>query len=1018
VPTIDDALPVPALVSRVRALELGSLLTSRQNCSASPPQGHRVVGSVSCERFVGRDEHLALLDAGRDAAVIVGEAGVGKSRLVAELERRASERGERVLIGECLELTEGELPYAPVIWALRNEFREGVLGGLPVQDRVELGRLWPELTPPRAGAEVGAEPADKGRLFSLLLELLARLAEKHRIWFVVEDLHWADQATRDFVAFLVRAARGEAIGVVLTVRAEDLHRDRPLRAFVSELTRVRGVRRVELVPFTREELALQVEGITGRRPCARLVDRMFERSEGNAFYTEELLAAGESAELPVSLRELLLLRVDGLSPCARRLVEVATIAGRAIDARLLELVSELAGDGFAEALRETLIHQVLVEVAGGAYAFRHALVREVVYEDLLVGDRRELHAAVARVLAAQPELAATGTSWAGELAHHWYAAGEVAAALEAAVGASVEAERMFAFAESHWHCERALLLWDHVPDPDGVAGIDRGALLGRAAAAALHAHEPARAVELAREAVAELSFVRDAVRLARVQMVLGRSLWLCGDHVAALAAYQDAVRLIPSEPPSAKRASVLAGEALALMLSGRSRDALSVAQDALTLAREVGDKLTEAGLLNTLAYLGPLAGDPVEHAARARAIATELAGVEEVSRSYINGTAALDYEGRTREAAALAEEGIAALRRWGAEEHRYYLVVCLAYYRLRLGEWEEVERLCADAPPEGAVDAAAHHLVGGQLAMGRGDFVTAEMEFALAQPLARAPMWWPPTIAAISTMRLWQGRLDDAADGINDAVEALSSVDYAPWLHDFADAYATAARIAADRAELMRARRSGDVGAAVAMAEDALARLRTLLGSVPEGRQPPRAVAHHALTAAELSRAAGTGDPAAWAEAGEQFRQLGEVYTLAYAQFRQAESLLAHRPADEPTSASLLADAHLITTRLGEKPLRAAIEALAQRSRMHLGEPSDQPADAFAEQGITPREREVLELLAQGASNHQIAQELVISEKTAGVHVSHILSKLGARNRTEAAAIAYRLGVVCQRTPS
>jgi DNA-binding CsgD family transcriptional regulator len=216
----------------------------------------------------------------------------------------------------------------------------------------------------------------------------------------------------------------------------------------------------------------------------------------------------------------------------------------------------------------------------------------------------------------------------------------------------------------------------------------------------------------------------------------------------------------------------------------------------------------------------------------------------------------------------------------------------------------------------------------------------------------------------------------------------------------------------------MRARRSEDVRAAVAMAEDALARLRTLLASVPDGRQPPRAVAYHALTLAELSRAAGASDPAAWEQPGEQFRQLGEVYTLAYALFRQAESLLAHRPGVEPSSASLLADAHLITTRLGEKPLRAAIEAFAQRSRIRLGEPSDKPADAFAEQGITPREREVLELLAKGASNHQIAQELVISEKTASVHVSHILSKLGARNRTEAAAIAHRLGVIRQRTPS
>jgi DNA-binding CsgD family transcriptional regulator len=250
-------------------------------------------------------------------------------------------------------------------------------------------------------------------------------------------------------------------------------------------------------------------------------------------------------------------------------------------------------------------------------------------------------------------------------------------------------------------------------------------------------------------------------------------------------------------------------------------------------------------------------------------------------------------------------------------------------------------------------------------------------------------------------------------------MEAVSDLSYAPWLHDFGDVYPTAARIAADRAERARARGEGDASHAceATVAERAVARLDAMLATFPPSKQPPRPVACRWLTAAETLRAAGRSDPSAWGRAADEFRGLNEPYTLAYAAFRGAEAILAQGPGRIEDAVALLEEAWNITGRLGEQPLHAEIEALAERSRIRLGASADERPDVLVERGITPREQEVLTLLAEGASNRDIAHRLVISEKTASVHVSHILAKLGARNRAEAAAIASRLGAPVSAQP-
>jgi class 3 adenylate cyclase/tetratricopeptide (TPR) repeat protein len=950
-------LPAPVLTHELswtplESTEPDSMQPPRDDLPPLPPTTHlrtplavpqpflrledEIQGPVSSERFVGRESELAALRADSGVVLIAGDAGVGKSRLVSEVERRASAEGKLVLVGECFELTEGELPYGPIVAALRPVLHEPeLIDSFSSHDRAELSRLWPELAPPDTVVARNGHTSSQDRIFAVLLQLLTRLALQQPLILIVEDLHWADRSTRDFLSFLVRAARGARVLVMATLRDEDVHRDHPVRGFVAELARVRGVRRFQLAPFSRTELSLQVEAILGRRPSADLVEHLFERSEGNAFYTEELLAAGARTELPPSLRDVLLVRIERLSPPARRLLAVAATAGRAVDERLLAAVAGVPDLDFPDALREGLGHQVLVAHGDGtSYGFRHALVREAVYGDLLATERVELHGALARTLVQRPELSPTGIGVAAELAHHWYAAGDTGRALTASVTASAEAERAFAFDETHRHCERALALWHTVPDPARAAGIDRIALLARASAAAIRADDPARAAELARRAAAEIDPALEPLRLARIHVLLGRASWLCADMDGALSAYRTAVKLVPPEPPSSERALVLAGEGQVLMLSGRSAEARERCEEALKLAVAVGDRLVQAQVHNTLAGLGGLAGDSVAHATTAREIATSVDAIEEIGRSYANGSEALEYDGRVEEAIALAQEGIAAAPRWGMRDYIVYLNFNVAGWQLRLGRLAEAERICNEVTPRGHTAAASRHRILGELAAARGELDVARAELERAAELAKGMggvEWWPAAMAALGLVHLRQGRPDDAAEALDAAVAAVDDLEYKAWLPDFVDVYPIAVRVRADRAEHARSAGS-DPAEDVAVAHGAQDALEHMLSADTAGPAPPRAHACAALTAAEVTRAGGQSDPAAWRRAADRLSSLGERYAAAYAEFRLAEALWAAGADVQSTVAPRLASAHATTVQLGERPLRADIEALAGKA--------------------------------------------------------------------------------------
>src|SRR5215207_8976872 len=319
---------------------------------------------MTSARFVGRTGELAELQAAlRDAAesrpslaLVGGESGVGKSRLAEELIRHARETGARVLSGDCVELGEDELPYAPLLTALRPLVRDGdlALEALAPSLRAALDALLPGLGAGSSGAE-----ATQSRVFEALLALFESLSESAPVLLVVEDLHWADSSTRSFIGFLSRSICNERLLVLGTYRSDELHRRHPLRPLIAELSRDPYARLVELPRFTLDELAEQLEDILSARPDAQLVERVYSRSEGNALYAEEILAAGLDGRgsLPPTLRDALMLRVERLSPRAQELLRWLACQPAA-DHSLVAAVAGLEPVELRDALREAVASHI------------------------------------------------------------------------------------------------------------------------------------------------------------------------------------------------------------------------------------------------------------------------------------------------------------------------------------------------------------------------------------------------------------------------------------------------------------------------------------------------------------------------------------------------------------------------------------------------------------------------------------------------------------------------------------
>ena len=734
--------------------------------------------------FVGRVQELEelgrALDAarsGRGATVLVaGEAGIGKTRLASELATRARDAGFDVLVGRSIDLVGTDLPYQPFVEALR-----------PLADlRPADGRT--------AGSQL--------RVFEETLAALTDHAAEAPVLLVLEDLHWADTSTLDLVVFLAHNLADRRVLLLATYRADELSSAERMRRLADGVRRSGSALLLELGPLAHEELSALLAAHADAPTPAALSDAIVDRSEGNPFFAEELLAAAHSRgeELPRGLRELLLQRVARLDRPTQSLLRLAAAAGRDVGYPLLLALAALPERDVRESLRQAVEHGVLVaEQATGSFRFRHALLAEAIYSTILPGEREELHARLA------DELARSGAASPAELAPHWAAAGRAAEALVASVEAARQAEAVFGLAEALAHLERALALWPEVPDAAELVQVDLAELCSWAAELASQTGAAPRAVELAQRAI-ELVEKGDALRAARLYDRLGRYLHESGRTDAALSAFERVVELVPARPPSAERAQALAALAHGLMLAWRFDESLTICEQALALARATGQGAVElrvlADLGRDLAYLGR-ADEGLAYLGRALELAEESGDPTALLQAYISLTDVLTMLGRPQESARVARTGLEVVRPYGLDST--VLVANAIEAMLAIGEWDEADSATAAALRSITANFPYMLLMmRADIELGRGDFEAARAHLEAALPTLREDRGQGIYDVFRAELALWERRWTEADQAVRDGLAGASSRQAAQLRVWFC---AKGLRAQAELAALARARR-------------------------------------------------------------------------------------------------------------------------------------------------------------------------------------------------------------------
>jgi DNA-binding CsgD family transcriptional regulator/tetratricopeptide (TPR) repeat protein len=976
------------------------------------------MADVHASPMQGRDDELAQLlrayaqakDGEPRVVALVGEAGIGKSRLVDELAAQVNADGGRAISGACLDLADGGLPLAPMSEAMRAIARSepsDVLAGL-VDESGQVPGLLPGSAPLAAD-----EPLAAARLYEGTLGLLRLLGESRPTLLVFEDVHWVDRATRDLVTFLVRNLTNERVLLVLTVRSEDVA---PATAgWLAEIGRHPRVERLVLARLDRNAVREQVAMLVGTDPDRERIDRIFARSEGNPFFVEEL-AAAEPGELPDTVVELITARLSQLPAEAREVVRLVAMGGRSIDEALVAAVTDRPLDDVRPALRDAIERRILVaSPADTRIGFRHALVREVAAAELLTGEQASLHARLATALSERPELSEPSPAGAAaELAFHWEAAGDEERALAAAIEAGAAAARVAAWADADRQYQRALRLASRAALPDGV---DRAELHRRASEAAELNADVGRARAQADLALASVDASEEPDRTALLLTRVGYLRWAEGNTDAALEAHERAVALLPADPPTAIRGRVLASLANALFGLGRYDEARRTAEEAVATADAAHAGPEAARAHNVLGSVLVATGhvqDGLDELERSRDLAAEHGPADMRVVSAYNLAVNLAMAGRLAAAEAAARQGREAARAEGLER-RYGpdLAALEGDVLTRIGRWDEADAVMRAAialDPDGngttylAIASARLHALRGAADEARAWFARVDamagehIDADLAGYLARAR----------AELALVEGRADEALGTCRTGLAPLEGTEdhfvRSPLM-------VLAISAAADVAEAARARRDrGAVDAVRAEVEPFLAELRAM-----DAGSAPTVGALVALAEAEWSRLDDGTDPEPWRVGIPLLAAIPDPHAVAVANLRAAEAAL-RRDGVRADVADELRAAASTASALGCQPLRRSAEDLARRSRVDLAPVTEAaPPEAGASvqrTNLSRRELEVLRLVAAGRTNGEIAEELFITRKTAGVHVTHILDKLGVANRVEAAMAASRLGLL------
>lgn len=958
--------------------------------------------------MIGRENNLADLRAALADSltgvprgiVIAGEAGIGKSRLLDEFQKEVAEK-VLPLTGQCVDLGTVGAPYAPIMNVLRELISaKGVDAVIEAAGpgREALAALLPEL---RTTSDETRQPElGINRIHEVVAVLLEKFSRETPLLVVVEDLHWADGATRNLLRFVLKVLVTGRILILLSYRSDDVPRGHPLRGFLSELERGRRIDRWELRRLSRNQVRKQAKAILGSALDALALESVFERSDGVPFFVEELLGfddCDESGSLPQTLSELLLGRYERLSEPTQHLLRLISAGGVRVKHELLASVFDGEPGALDAGAREAVQANVLL-ADEDSYAFRHALVREAIHADLLPGERSRFHTRFAEAL----EATSGERPVAAWTSYHWSEAHDAARAFPASLDAMAEAKLSYAYSTAAQMGERALGLWDAVPDAEAIAGRPKTDLLGQTASALRNAGEGERSLAMVNVALDECPR-EDRERYAR--LLRDKAFYLANSGVpGSVEILTEALDLVPEGMAGDLRATIIIGMAGRYMLEARLDEGVELANSGFTEAQRVGSSAQASIASNIMGvskvHIGRI-DEGLADLERARVLAADNSSA--LLRYRVNASDVLYLLGRFEEATDLAKQGLDRARELGVERSSGVILASNAVDPLfDLGHWDRADALVKRSLDLDPPVAFTQYL---QRARMRSTLWRGDVEAAAAQYRSQR-----------SAMNRLGGMEEQSSLGVarvageialeqNDPISAWERVSVViaegrrPLPAYDLSLLAVAARVvAARRAKSARSSTDGEFDA-----DSAEAQLRAMLER--ESFWPTFPV-WKVMFEAEVGGDSGQGtDVNAWSSAVLASRDARvSAHLLPYALARLGEAQVA--AGDKISAQASLIDAAGRAAELGAGLIVASVQDVAGRAGIALDGGAPRQRRTTDSPELTTRERQVLELLGQGLSNRQIGERLFISAKTASVHVSAILRKVGASSRTEAVFLA------------
>ncbi|WP_395727449.1 AAA family ATPase [Nakamurella sp.] len=952
-----------------------------------------MVGKVDTPILLGRAKELALITAaltdhrpGPRGVVLTGDAGVGKSSLLSAVAAQAAERGAIVLGGACVDVGE-TWPFYPIHTAVQD---------LSTRDAASAATLGRILDPP-------GEPAP-GPVMQHLHRELVRLAHDRAVVLILDDLQWVDENTKRLVLTVLADQSRANLFFLAAVGADHLGTVPQMRRLLVRLRRLRSIRMLDVGPLAHDDALELAAAMTRQALPESVAEVIWERSAGNPLIIEEIVRTGPTTSAtPETLRSMTLGQLDDLGPAVRAVVRTICIGVGPVSDDLLRHVTDQPDQALAEAVRAALDAR-LITPRGPGLTIRHQMLKEVVESDLLPAERRLLHRRFAEGL----ELfGGDDATYSANLAHHWLLAGQAERALPTLVRAAEGALRQHAYGDAWQHWRVAIDIATSLPmrasEPN---------LLRRAAGAAQLAGDYHAALALLDriESVAGQppSPSRDLMRITCLTAAgrLADAERLCRHYADGTGA---------ADPD---RAAIAARTAELLVRLGKYSDATNSAE----LALVIGGPRTESTEIEVIArsalglsrtFLGNREAGEVELRA-AIAAAERTDRVDLIGTAYLNLTEQLlaGPPDDLNEGVRIALLGAARAEQAGGGRTSAALLYSAAATGLfRLGQWAESAEWTSKAirtDPTGvvAVDALLARV---RLALGFGDLESAESDLRSIETLLADGASSKQTIQ-VSTLRsglaIWRRNLVRARAAVRHGLTAIDggfedASHLAPLVwHGFrVEAESVAAGEGSDSDMLDRL--------------DATAR-RVERSGTPSSWVRDVVEGYVLLCAAERTRIDGRSDPAGWGRAADHWADRSHPYPSTYARYHRARALLEGRSRGREAR-ELLTRARTDALRLNAVPLRLEIEALASRAGIVVADieddgnprPTRHPVSPALSR-LTPREIDVLSEVAGGRTDREIGQILFISQRTVGVHVSHILAKLGARSRLEAATIFLR----------